>query len=61
MADMLSVDQSTISRWDNGLSHPNREQMAQIRARAIDLGLVWDDSWFFAVPTNPEAADQAAE
>lgn len=47
LAEIASVDQSTVSRWENGLSEPTRDQMGVIRAFALAQGIEWQDRWFF--------------
>jgi len=31
--------------------------MVKIRQAAIDRGITWDDSWFFELPADREAAE----
>jgi DNA-binding transcriptional regulator YiaG len=50
MAALSQVHQSTVSKWENGELHPNRDEMLRIREFARENGLPWEDSWFFEMP-----------
>ncbi len=52
------VQQSTVSRWENGVA-PTLDEMRTIREAAKKRKLKWDDQLFFAAPP-PEKAEQAA-
>lgn len=49
-AAIAGVAQPTVSKWEAGVLHPNRDEMARIRAAAAERGLEWQDSWFFETP-----------
>ena len=53
--EIAKASQPVVSRWENGLSEPTREQMQNIRNEAARRGLVWNDTLFFSVPR--EAAE----
>lgn len=55
-AELLSVNQSTVSRWETGKLHPSRGEMERIRAHARKRGIAWDDRWFFEPPASVRAA-----
>lgn len=55
-ADALKVNQSTVSRWENGVLEPSRDEMRVIRELAIVLGKRWDDRWFFDGAPEPAMA-----
>lgn len=55
-AQIAGVQQSTVSRWENGSGAPTLEEMQRIRSAALAAGLVWDDRLFFDVPETDEAA-----
>jgi predicted transcriptional regulator len=56
MAAVAEVSQGTVSKWENGELNPNRDEMARIRAAAMDRGLAWDDAWFFDEPRGERVA-----
>ncbi|KFB10365.1 helix-turn-helix domain-containing protein [Nitratireductor basaltis] len=53
MAVIAETNQATVSRWENGDSSPNLEQLGKIRAAVKAAGKDWKDEWFFQ---SPEAA-----
>ena len=55
-AKALSVNQSTVSRWERGELAPSLDELATIRALADARGIKWSDTWFFDSPTEPEEA-----
>lgn len=57
LARFAGTTQASVSRWEGGLQEPSREEMANIRAKAHERGLRWDDRWFFEVVEihQPEA------
>ena len=47
-AQIAGVQQSTISRWENGAGAPSLEEMQRIREAAAKLkGVRWNDRLFF--------------
>lgn len=48
-AALAGVQQSTVSRWENGVA-PSLDEMQAIRLAAAERGIAWDDSWFFDPP-----------
>jgi len=59
--DVAKVSQPTVSRWEDESqpgSQPDSEAMKRIRDKAIQLGLEWNDSWFFQ--TFPDEEETAA-
>lgn len=55
MAEIAGARQATVSRWETGALEPSRDQMNLIREEALRRGIVWNDSWFFAVPDEAAA------
>lgn len=55
-ADAIGVDQSAVSRWENGGS-PSLEAMTAIREAAKARKIRWNDSLFFS-PSKPVGAEQ---
>ena len=53
--------QTSVSRWENGEQEPGLEEMARIRAKAQELGIQWDDRWFFEAPAATAPAPTPAE
>lgn len=53
-AEIAGVKQPTVSRWEAGEFEPNRDELARIRAAALESGKPWDDAWFFAVPESAQ-------
>lgn len=60
-AEIAGVQQSMVSRWENGQSAPTLEEMNRIRAAAAirKLKRKWRDDLFFAETIAP-AEGQAA-
>ncbi|MDR6953819.1 putative transcriptional regulator [Ancylobacter sp. 3268] len=52
LAAIAGTSQATVSRWEKGDLHPDRSQMALIRAEALKRGLQWNDAWFFEAPEH---------
>ncbi|HEU4682969.1 MAG TPA: hypothetical protein VFS39_00520 [Nitrospira sp.] len=50
-AALIGVNQSTVSRWDNGVE-PDRADLAAIRDAASREGIEWKDEWFFERPED---------
>jgi transcriptional regulator with XRE-family HTH domain len=50
MAAIASVAQGTVSKWENGISAPDRNNLSRIRHTAALRGLAWNDSWLFETP-----------
>lgn len=46
-ADILSVHQSTVSRWEHGDLTPSVRELAIIRSLAKERGIEWSDEWLF--------------
>lgn len=57
-ARIAGVQQSMVSRWENGASAPTLDEMNRIRAAAATCKLKrkWRDDLFFTVPTEEQAA-----
>ena len=57
-AVIAGVQQSTISRWENGEAAPTLDEMARIResAGSRKLKSKWDDRLFFTAPSEGERA-----
>lgn len=55
-AEIAGVQQSMVSRWENGQSAPTLEEMNRIRAEAGNRKLKrrWRDDLFFAEPINTD-------
>lgn len=49
-AQILDVDQATVSRWETGKRRLDRTAQEKIRAVAKERGIKWDNNWFFEVP-----------
>lgn len=49
-ADLLDINQSTVSRWETGLHLIDRAAQEKIRAVAKERAIGWDNNWFFEVP-----------
>jgi transcriptional regulator with XRE-family HTH domain len=60
MATIAVVSQGTVSKWENGESDPNLDEMARIRDAAIKREIPWDDSWFFETPADAVNEETAA-
>lgn len=52
LALIAGVSQGTVSKWENGESNPNRDEMSRIREAAIARDLPWEDVWFFEAPSE---------
>jgi transcriptional regulator with XRE-family HTH domain len=63
LAEIASVSQSTVSKWEGGELEPSREELGRIREAAQARGIEWDDRWFFEVPkpTAPDVASQISD
>lgn len=59
-ARLAGVSQGTVSRWEAGGLEPSREQLARIRDGARELGLLWNDAWFFEEPAPASRAIASA-
>lgn len=51
-AAVAKVAQGTVSKWEAGELGPDRDEMARIRAYAIEHSIRWKDSWFFELPAG---------
>ena len=52
LAEITNTTQATVSRWETGELHPDRQQMDAIRHTAFERGIEWDDRWFFEIPNQ---------
>lgn len=48
LASIAGVAQPTVSRWEKGELHPNREEYRRIKQAVVDKGAAWDDGWILA-------------
>ena len=55
-AEELDVNQSTVSRWEQGVLEPSHSEMDSIRRLAKKRNVYWDDRWFFEPPGASSAA-----
>ncbi len=53
---LFGTTQATVSRWEKAGLIPSDVQ-PKVRKAAQDLGINWNDSWFFAVPEGGPAPD----
>ncbi len=60
LAAIAGTSQPTVSRWERGEQHPDREHLARIRAAALERGVSWDDAWFFEAPGRAPSTESAA-
>jgi len=58
-AALAGVQQSTVSRWENGVA-PSLDEMQAIREAAVSRGIAWDDRWFFEAPPSERDTASAA-
>lgn len=55
-AAIAGVTQATVSRWErNGIS-PSLDEVARIRAAAVERRILLRDKWFFDPPPAREGA-----
>lgn len=47
LAEIAKVNQATVSRWENGILEPSREELSLIRAEVASRNLPWNDGLFF--------------
>ncbi len=52
-AAIAGVQQSSVSRWENGHAAPTLDDMARIRKAASDRRIRWSDKLFFDAPSAP--------
>lgn len=52
MAQIASVSQGTVSRWETGGPPPDRDVLARVRSEARRRKVKWDDRWFFETPAG---------
>ena len=55
-AALVGVQQSMVSRWENGLSAPTLDEMQRIRTAASLKRIRWSDRLFFEAPPAEIAA-----
>ena len=55
-AKALTINQSTISRWEAGELKPSHDDMRAIRELATQRDIKWDDKIFWSAPNTGEAA-----
>ena len=49
-AEIAETTQASVSRWEHGDQEPGLTEMDNIRKRAHEMGIAWDDRWFFELP-----------
>lgn len=59
-AAFAGVSQPTVSRWESGDLEPSREELDRIRSKASELGMAWEDCWFFDDPPADVACEAAS-
>ena len=57
---VAQVDQSTVSRWENGTLDPSMAPLREIRKMAKRRRLKWNDTWFFEIPKTAKVIPKAA-
>lgn len=55
-AAICGVQQSMVSRWENGHAAPTLDEMQRIREAASARRIKWSDKLFFEAPAQGEAA-----
>jgi transcriptional regulator with XRE-family HTH domain len=58
-ATIAGVQQSTVSRWENGVA-PTLDEMQAIRSAAATKKMRWSDEWFFTPAPERRAKARAA-
>lgn len=53
-ASVVGVGQSSVSRWESG-ADPSYTDLMSIRRAAIEIGIEWDDRYFFEAPKRVAA------
>ena len=59
-AVIAGVQQSMVSRWENGHAAPTLDEMARIREAAGARKIRWSDKFFFEAPARPAPEGEAA-
>lgn len=55
-AGIAGVQQSMVSRWENGHAAPTLDEMQRIREAAAARKIRWSDKLFFEAPAEGQAA-----
>ena len=52
-AALIGCSQAELSRFENGEREISPRVQKLIRKKAVEMGIVWDNNWFFEVPHTP--------